>query len=60
LAQKTAERICTTFPGKVGHWPMNKRLNYGGDLDNRLDTGIFPDSSLLGDTERAFIYGRPM
>jgi len=31
---------------------MNKWLNSGGDPDHSLDTGIvFPDSSLLGDTE---------
>jgi len=35
----------------VGNGPMNKRLNFGGDKDYRLDTGSFPDSSLLGDTE---------
>jgi len=29
------------FPGKVGNGPpMNKRLNYGGDPDHSLDTGI--------------------
>jgi len=26
--------------GKVGNGPMNKRLNFGGGLDHRLDTGI--------------------
>jgi len=32
---------------------VNKRLNFGGDPDHRLDTGIvFLDSSRLGDTER--------
>jgi len=33
---------------------MNNWLNFGGDPDHRLDTGIVfrnPDSSLLGDTE---------
>jgi len=31
---------------------MNKLLNFGGDPDHRLDTGIFfPDSSLSADTE---------
>jgi len=25
---------------KVGNGPLNKLLNFGGDLDHRLDTGI--------------------
>jgi len=25
---------------KVGNGPLNKRLNFGGDPDHRLDTGI--------------------
>jgi len=28
------------FSGKVGNGPVNKRLNFGGDPDHRLDTGI--------------------
>ena len=28
------------FSRKVGNGPMNKRLNFGGDPDHRLDTGI--------------------
>jgi len=28
------------FSGKVGNLPMNKWLNFGGNLDHRLDTGI--------------------
>ena len=28
------------FSGKVGNGPMNKRLNFGGDPDHRLDTDI--------------------
>jgi len=28
------------FSGKVGNGLMNKRLNFGGDPDHRLDTGI--------------------
>ena len=28
------------FLGKVGNGPMNKRLNFGGDTDRRLNTGI--------------------
>ena len=28
------------FAGKVDSGPMNKRLNFGGNLDHRLDTGI--------------------
>jgi len=41
------------FSGKVGNGPVKKWLNFGGDLDHRLDTGIvcFPDSSPLADTK---------
>ena len=28
------------FSGTVGNGPMNKRLNFGGNPDHRLDTGI--------------------
>jgi len=28
------------FSGKAGNGPLSKLLNFGGDLDNRLDTGI--------------------
>jgi len=28
------------FSAKVGNEPVNKRLNFGGDTDHRLDTGI--------------------
>jgi len=28
------------FTGKVGNGPRNKRLNFGGDPDHRLNTGI--------------------
>ena len=28
------------FSGKVGNGPLNKWLNFGGDLDHRLDTWI--------------------
>jgi len=28
------------FSGKVGHGPLNKRLNFSGDLDHCLDTWI--------------------
>jgi len=28
------------FSGKVGNGPLNKWLNFGGDPDHRLDTGI--------------------
>ena len=36
-----------------GNAPVNKWLNFGGDPDHRLDTGIgFSDSSPLGDTRR--------
>ena len=34
--QKTSERICVKFSGKVGSGPVNKCLNFGGgnpDLD---------------------------
>jgi len=39
------------FSGKFGSGPVNRWLNFGGDPDHRLDTGSFPDSSLLGDME---------
>jgi len=32
--------ICMKFSGKVGNGTMNKRLNFVGDPDHRLDTGI--------------------
>jgi len=28
------------FSGKVGNGPLNNLLNFDGDLDHRLDTGI--------------------
>jgi len=28
------------FSGNVGNGPLNKWLNFGGDLGHRLDTGI--------------------
>jgi len=28
------------FSGKVGNGPVNKCLNFGGDPDHRLDTGL--------------------
>jgi len=34
------EQICMKFSGKVDNRPMNKRLNFSGDPDHRLDTGI--------------------
>ena len=42
------------FSGKVGSGPVNKRLNFGGNLDHHLESGYrdcFPDSLLLGDTK---------
>jgi len=52
LCAKTSKQICMKFSRKVGKGPMNKRLNFGGDPDHRLDyKDCFPDSSLLGDTE---------
>ena len=40
LCAKTSERICTKFSGNVGTGSVNKCLNFGGDPDHRLDTGI--------------------
>jgi len=37
---KTSKRICMKFSGKVGNWPLSKWLNFGGNPDHRLDTGI--------------------
>jgi len=38
--RKTSKRICMKFSGKVGKEPVNNWLNFGGDPDHRLDTGI--------------------
>jgi len=40
FAQKLRKLICMNFSGKVGNGPMNKWLNFGGDPDHSLDTGI--------------------
>jgi len=42
FAQKlpSPRRTCMKFSWKVGNGPMNNRLNFGGDPDHRLDTGI--------------------
>ena len=40
LCAKTSARICAKFSAKVGNGPMNNRLNFGGDPDHRLNTGI--------------------
>ena len=43
LCTKTSKRICMRFSWNVGNGlnrPMNKWLNFGGDLDHRLDTKI--------------------
>jgi len=34
------KRICMKFLVNVDNGPMKKRLNFGGDLNHRLDTGI--------------------
>jgi len=31
FAQKTSQRICMKFSGKVGNGPINKWLNFGDD-----------------------------
>jgi len=33
FAQRTSERICMKFSGKVGNGTVNKWLNFGGDPD---------------------------
>ena len=41
FAQKTSERICMKFSGKInGNWPTNEWLNFGGDPDD-------PDTKIL-------------
>jgi len=40
LCAKTSRWIYMKFSRKVGNGPVNKRLNFGGDPDHRLDTGI--------------------
>jgi len=42
LCANTSERICMKFSGKVGNWPLNKRLNYGGDPNTDWDTNPDP------------------
>jgi len=48
------------FSGKVGKWPVNKRLNFGGDPDHRLDTEIvffgFVTVERYGKCIQSFIY----
>jgi len=40
------------FSLKVGNGPLNNRLNFGGDPDHRLDTGIvFRIRRYLADTQ---------
>jgi len=48
---KTFHKDFHEFWGKVGSGLMNKWLNFGGDPDHCLDTGIVFQSSLLGDTK---------
>jgi len=36
------------FSVKVNNGPMNKRLNSGGDLDNRLDMGLYSGFVTIG------------
>jgi len=36
------------FTGKVGNGPVNKLLNFGGDPDHRLDTGIVSGFVTIG------------
>ena len=36
------------FSGKVDNGPLNKRLNFGGDPENRLDTGIISGFITIG------------
>jgi len=43
--------MCMKFSEKVDDETMNNWLNFGGDPDHRLDTGIVFRMSLLGDTE---------
>jgi len=38
--RKNFQRIYFKFSRKVGNGPVNKRLNFGGDPDHRLNTGI--------------------
>jgi len=52
FAKKTSKQMCMKFSGKVGNGPMNKLLNFGGNQNHCLDTGIvFLALSLLEDTE---------
>jgi len=40
LCAKTSRRICMKFSENVDNGPVNKCLNFSGDPDHRLDTGI--------------------
>ena len=42
------------FSGKFGNWPTNERLNFGGDADHRLDTGLVSGFVTIG------IYGKSL
>jgi len=54
LRKKTFERICMKFSGKVGNRPMDKRLNFGGDLEGCGLAGVFTVLMFL------VMAGRPM
>ena len=45
---KTSKRVFMKFSGKIGNGSRTSWLNFGGDLDRRLDNrDCFPDSILL-------------
>jgi len=53
------------FSGKVGNGPVNKWLNFGGDPDHRLDTGLISGFVTIGRygkwlTDDSFILFRQM
>jgi len=51
FAQKLRNRLHEIFT-EGWQWDLEQVINFGGNPDHLLDTGIvFPDLSLLGDTE---------
>jgi len=48
ILQKPPKRICMKFSRKVGSGPMNKYLNFGGNPDHHLDTGIVSGFVTIG------------
>jgi len=48
LLGKTSKPICMKFSGKVGNGPINNLLNFGGNPDHNLYTGIVSGFVTIG------------